>query len=75
MAARSLDSSSEQICPHDDEHPDAQMFGSVAGTRYDISIGEFIELAAKEPGDTGNHRARILSGRPSGFRAPCAEAR
>ena len=42
-------------------HPDARMFGSVSGTRYDMPIAEFIELAAKEPGDTGSHRARILS--------------
>ncbi len=42
-------------------HPDARMFGSVAGTRYDMPIAEFIELAVREPGDTGNHRARILS--------------
>jgi hypothetical protein len=42
-------------------HPDARMFGSVAGTRYDMPITEFIELAVQEPGDTGNHRARILS--------------
>ena len=42
-------------------HPDARMFGSVAGTRYDMAIAEFIELAVQEPGDTGNHRARILS--------------
>ncbi len=40
-------------------HPDARVFGSVAGTRYDMPIAEFIELAVKEPGDTGNHRARI----------------
>jgi hypothetical protein len=42
-------------------HPDARMFGSVAGTRYDMPIAKFIELAVQEPGDTGNHRARILS--------------
>ena len=42
-------------------HPDARMYGSVGGTRYDMPIAEFVELAAKEPGDTGNHRARILS--------------
>ena len=45
----------------DASHPDARMFGSVAGTRYDMPIAEFIELAVQEPGDTGNHRARILS--------------
>jgi hypothetical protein len=42
-------------------HPDARMFGSVGDDRYDMPIAEFIELAVKEPGDTGNHRARILS--------------
>lgn len=42
-------------------HPDARMFGSVGGARYDMPIAEFIELAVKEPGDTGNHRARIRS--------------
>ena len=42
-------------------HPDARMFGSVGGTRYDMPIAEFIGLATQEPGDTGNHRARILS--------------
>lgn len=47
-------------------HPDARLFGSVGGTRYDISIAEFIELAAKEPGDTGNYRVRILSVQQTG---------
>jgi hypothetical protein len=42
-------------------HPDARMFGSVGGDRYDMPIAEFIGLAEKEPGDTGSHRARILS--------------
>jgi hypothetical protein len=42
-------------------HPDARMFGAVGGTRYDMPIAEFIKLAASEPGDTGNHRARIVS--------------
>ncbi len=40
-------------------HPEARMFGSVGGIRYDMSIAEFIELAAKEPGDTGRHRSCI----------------
>jgi len=47
-------------------HPDARMYGSVGGTRYDMSIAEFIKLAAKEPGDTGKYRARILSVRQIG---------
>jgi hypothetical protein len=45
----------------DAAHPDARMFGGVGGTRYDMPIAEFIELAAREPGDTGHHRARIVS--------------
>jgi hypothetical protein len=44
-------------------HPDARVFGSVGGTRYDMPIAEFIELATKEPGDTGNHRRAL---RPRG---------
>ncbi len=40
-------------------HADARVFGSVAGTRYDMPMAEFIELAVKEPGDTGSHRACI----------------
>lgn len=55
-------------------HPDARMFGSVAGTRYDMPIAEFIELAAKEPGDTGNHRARILSVQQTGDAATAVVA-
>ena len=42
-------------------HPSFRMFGSIGGVRYDMSIAEFIELAVKEPGDTGSHRARIRS--------------
>ncbi|MFF4505873.1 nuclear transport factor 2 family protein [Streptomyces sp. NPDC001401] len=55
-------------------HPDARMFGSVAGTRYDMPIAEFIELAAKEPGDTGSHRARILSVQQTGDAAAAVVA-
>ncbi len=47
-------------------HPDARMFGSVGGSRYDMPIAEFVELAVKEPGDTGNHRARIRSVQQAG---------
>ncbi|MDT7681794.1 MAG: hypothetical protein QOG57_2104 [Pseudonocardiales bacterium] len=47
-------------------HPDARMFGSVGGARYDMPIAEFIEMAVKEPGDTGNHRARTLSVQQTG---------
>jgi hypothetical protein len=42
-------------------HADARMFGAVGATRYDMPIVEFIKLAASEPGDTGKHRARIVS--------------
>ncbi|MET9912982.1 nuclear transport factor 2 family protein [Streptomyces sp. NPDC006476] len=55
-------------------HPDARMFGSVAGTRYDMPIAKFIELAAKEPGDTGSHRARILSVQQTGDAAAAVVA-
>ncbi|MCV2491861.1 nuclear transport factor 2 family protein [Geodermatophilus sp. YIM 151500] len=54
-------------------HPDARMFGSVGGTRYDMPIAEFVELAVKEPGDTGNHRARVVSVKQTGD-AAVAEA-
>jgi hypothetical protein len=47
-------------------HPDARMFGSVGGARYDMPIAEFIEMAVKEPGDTGNHRARTLAVQQTG---------
>ena len=42
-------------------HADARMFGSIAGTRYDIPIEELFELAESEPADTGTYRSRILS--------------
>jgi len=47
-------------------HPDARMFGSIGGARYDMPFTEVIELTVKEPGDTGNHRARILSVQQTG---------
>jgi hypothetical protein len=47
-------------------HPDARMFGAVGGTRYDMPIADFIKLAASEPGDTGSHRARIVSVQQTG---------
>jgi hypothetical protein len=40
---------------------DARLFGEVAGTRYDMPITEFIELAVSEPADTGSYRGRVLS--------------
>ena len=41
-------------------HPDARMFGSLAGERYDVPIAELFALAASAPADTGNYRTRIL---------------
>ena len=54
-------------------HPDARMFGSVGGTRYDMPIAEFTDLAVKEPADTGHHRSRIISVQQTGD-AAVAEA-
>ena len=42
-------------------HGDAWMFGSLAGTRYDVPIAELFALAASAPADTGTYRSRILS--------------
>src|SRR5918993_1311156 len=42
-------------------HEDARMFGSIAGTRYDVPIEELFTLAESEPADTGTYRSRILS--------------
>jgi len=42
-------------------HPDARMFGALAGTRYDVPIQTLFELAAEGPADTGNLRSRILA--------------
>ena len=47
-------------------HPDARMFGSLAGTRYDVPISELFEMAASAPADTGNYQARILSVQQTG---------
>ena len=47
-------------------HADARMFGSIAGTRYDVPIEELFELAESEPADTGNYRSRILSVQQTG---------
>ncbi len=53
-------------------HADARMFGSLAGTRYDIPIEELFELAESEPADTGNYRSRILSVQQTGGDAAVA---
>jgi hypothetical protein len=42
-------------------HADAQMFGSLAGDRFDVPIEELFKLAESEPADTGNYRSRVLS--------------
>src|SRR5215207_7289695 len=42
-------------------HEDARMFGSLAGTRYDVPIAELFALAQSAPADTGNYRSRVLS--------------
>ena len=42
-------------------HPDARMFGSLAGDRFDVPIEELFKLAESEPADTGNYRSRVLS--------------
>jgi len=42
-------------------HQDAWMFGSLAGTRYDVPIQELFNMAAEGPADTGNYQSRILS--------------
>jgi hypothetical protein len=42
-------------------HPDARMFGSLAGTRYDVPIQGLFDMAAEGPADTGNYQSRILS--------------
>jgi len=47
-------------------HADAQMFGSLAGTRYDVPIEELFALAESAPADTGTYRSRILSVQQTG---------
>jgi hypothetical protein len=42
-------------------HADARMFGSLAGTRYDVPIQDLFDMAAEGPADTGNYQSRILS--------------
>ena len=45
----------------EDFHADARMFGSLAGTRYDVPIEELFALAESAPADTGSYRSRVLS--------------
>ena len=47
-------------------HADARMFGSLAGTRYDVPIEELFKLAKSAPADTGNYRSRVLSVQQTG---------
>ncbi len=47
-------------------HPDARMFGILAGERYDVPIEELFELAQSAPADTGNYRSRVLSVQQTG---------
>ena len=43
-------------------HPQAWMFGSVAGTRYDEPIGELIALVEEHPADVdGSFQTRVVS--------------
>src|SRR5208283_4194823 len=42
-------------------HPDARMFGALGGRRYDVPIGEFMDMAAAMPADTGSYVARVTS--------------
>src|SRR5215213_3607270 len=48
-------------------HADARMFGSLAGTRYDVPIAELFELAESSPADTGDYRSRVLSVQQTGM--------
>src|SRR5919202_2011913 len=47
-------------------HEDARMFGSLAGTRYDVPIEELLTLAESAPADTGTYRSRVLSVQQTG---------
>ena len=47
-------------------HADARMFGSLAGTRYDVPIAELFALAKSAPADTGTYQSRILSVQQTG---------
>jgi hypothetical protein len=47
-------------------HADARMFGSLAGSRFDVPIEELFKLAESAPADTGNYRSRVLSVQQTG---------
>ena len=63
-------------------HPDARMFGSLAGQRYDVPITELFDLAASAPADTGHYRSRTTrriplstaSGLPQRIESRCRSA-
>lgn len=43
-------------------HEDARMFGAISGTRYDVPIRAFFDMAAAAPADAdGNYKAYIDS--------------
>lgn len=42
-------------------HPEARMFGQLAGARVDIPISEFVAMAVGQPADTGAYFGRVLS--------------
>jgi hypothetical protein len=43
-------------------HPDARMYGSISGQRFDLPIEEFFALASSQPADVdGTYDARIVS--------------
>jgi hypothetical protein len=42
-------------------HGDSRMFGSLAGTRYDVPIEELFTMVESAPTDTGNYQSRVLS--------------
>jgi hypothetical protein len=43
-------------------HDDARMFGDISGTRYDVPISAFFDMAAATPADAdGRYEARIVS--------------
>ncbi len=43
-------------------HPDARMFGSLGGHRFDVPIQTLFEITAQGPADTaGRYRGRIVS--------------
>src|ERR671911_733149 len=54
-------------------HPDARMYGSIAGQRFDLPIEEFFALASRQPADVdGTYEARIVSTEQVGDAATAA---